>query len=99
MTGRVIVTGHLPGILAMGDEYMIKQKALNFLETAGRPVELAWARTLTNDGDPEDVIAALATYQNPDGGFGQHLEIDIHAPDSQPFAVRLAMQVMISIGT
>ena len=75
------------------------QQALTFLETAGRPVETAWAKTLTSDGDPRDVIAALEAYQNPDGGFGQHFEIDIHAPDSQPFALRLAMQVMISIGT
>jgi hypothetical protein len=88
----------VPDILVVEDEYMIQQKALNFLETTGRTVELAWARTLTNDGDLKDVISALTTYQNPDGGFGKHLEIDIHAPDSQPFAARLAMQVMISIG-
>lgn len=77
---------------------MYKQ-ALNYLENAGRPVEATWARAQTGNGNSHDVIAALATYQNADGGFGNRLEVDIHAPDSQPFAARLAMQVMISIGT
>lgn len=73
-------------------------QALAFLETQPRPVELAWARFTAGRADASEVTAALAGYQNPDGGFGQNLEVDIKAPESQPFASRLAMQVAIDCG-
>lgn len=74
------------------------ERALTFLATQDRPVELAWARCTTGSGSVDEVVAALERYQNPDGGFGRNLELDIHAPDSQPFAARLAMRVMIDVG-
>lgn len=73
-------------------------RALHFLQGQDRPVELAWARNTAGVGSTGDVIAALTRCQNPDGGFGQNLEVDIKAPDSQPFAVRLAMLTMIDTG-
>jgi hypothetical protein len=36
------------------------------------------------DGPAEPVLAALAGYQNPDGGFGHGLEPDLRCPSSQP---------------
>ena len=36
------------------------------------------------DGDRAPVLAALAAYQNPDGGFGNALEPDLRGPASQP---------------
>jgi hypothetical protein len=74
------------------------EKALTFLDGAPRPVEAAWARHRAGKGSQAEVIAALAAYQNQGGGFGRQLEVDIKAPDSQPFAARLAMQVLNSIG-
>ena len=74
------------------------ERALNFLQDQDRPVELAWARKTAGVGTTDDVVYALEDYQNTDGGFGQNLEIDIAAPDSQPFAVRLAMLTMIDTG-
>jgi hypothetical protein len=76
----------------------ITSRAIAFLEQQDRPVEPAWARYSAGQGTMEDVIDALEGYQNDDGGFGRHLEIDIHAPDSQPFAARLAMLTMIDVG-
>lgn len=73
-------------------------RALAFLDAHGRPVETAWVRHVCGDGPREAVVDALAAYQNPDGGFGNGLEPDIAAPDSQAFAGRLAMHVLISIG-
>ncbi|MEA2532091.1 MAG: hypothetical protein QOG89_3735 [Thermomicrobiales bacterium] len=73
------------------------ERALQFLGNTGRPVEAAWARQLADDGSRQDVIDALAAYENEDGGFGRNLEVDIKAPDSQPFAARLAMHVLVSI--
>lgn len=74
------------------------ERAIAFLERQNRPVELAWARHTAGQGSTDEVIAALETHQNPDGGFGKQLEVDIHAPDSQAFAARLAMLTMIDCG-
>ena len=74
------------------------QKALEFLRTQDRPVELAWVRFILGEGSNSEVVSALAGYQNADGGFGRNLEVDIAAPASQPFAVRLAMRVLIETG-
>jgi hypothetical protein len=74
------------------------ERALAFLEREGHPVETAWARAIAGQGSRQLVIDALAAYQNDDGGFGRNLEVDIKAPDSQPFATRLAMLMMISVG-
>ncbi len=47
--------------------------------------------------DPQAVVDALAAYRNPDGGFGRGLEVDIGAPDSNPFAMRLALSYLRDI--
>ena len=74
------------------------ERAVAFLDGANRPVEAAWAHRLVGDGAREAVVEALRRYQNPDGGFGRGLEPDIGAPSSNPFAARLAMQVLCSAG-
>jgi hypothetical protein len=45
------------------------------------------------DGDPALVRAALAAYQNPDGGFG-YLEPDLPDPGSQPITALAALEVL-----
>jgi len=74
------------------------ERALVFLERHGRPIDAAWARAIVGQGSRQAVIDALTAFQNDDGGFGRNLEVDIKAPDSQPFATRLAMYVLISVG-
>jgi hypothetical protein len=44
------------------------------------------------------LLAILSQYQNPDGGFGRALEVDIKAPDSNPFATELALVVCLQAG-
>lgn len=63
-----------------------------------RPVEAAWGWTITGPGNAAAVLAALAGYQNDDGGFGNGLEPDISAPQSNPFAARLALHVILETG-
>ncbi|HEY6710432.1 MAG TPA: hypothetical protein VJB61_22920, partial [Actinomycetota bacterium] len=46
------------------------------------------------DGDRTPVLAALAAYQNPDGGFGNALEPDLRGPASQPEPVEVAFGVL-----
>jgi hypothetical protein len=40
------------------------------------------------------VLAALAAYQNPDGGLGNALEPDLRGPASQPEPVEVAFRVL-----
>lgn len=74
--------------------------AQHYLETrAGeRPVEAARGRVLMGTGTPDEVMDALNRYQNDDGGFGHGLEPDISAPQSNPFAARIALQVIAATG-
>lgn len=44
------------------------------------------------------LLAILGEHQNPDGGFGSGLEVDIKAPDSNPFAVELALLIGLQAG-
>ena len=50
------------------------------------------------DGDRAPVLAALAAYQNPDGGFGNALEPDLRGPASQPEPVEVAFHVLDEVG-
>ncbi|HEV2108708.1 MAG TPA: prenyltransferase/squalene oxidase repeat-containing protein [Thermomicrobiales bacterium] len=74
-------------------------QALSYLDREGRSVDTAWARIATGKtGDPAEALEALAAYQNPNGGFGHGLEPDIAAPESNPFAARIALQILCDIG-
>lgn len=46
--------------------------------------------------DPRGVLAALAAYRNPDGGYGT-LEPDLRAPESQPVGAMHAFEVFEDI--
>lgn len=73
------------------------EKALSFTLQENAVLPTAMIRYQWFDGDPVDVVNALASYQNPDGGFGNRLEPDIHHPSSNPFAARIAMQYLIAL--
>ncbi len=45
-------------------------------------------------GRSEAVVAALAAYQNADGGFGNALEPDKRCPESQPVDVQIAFEIL-----
>lgn len=70
--------------------------ALAFLKERGYPLGRTLIAYHWRDGAAPDVLDALAAYQNDDGGFGKGLEVDIASPVSNPFAARLAMQVLLS---
>jgi hypothetical protein len=73
------------------------EPALAFVRARSAALPEAIIAALWRDGDPAAVGAALAAYQNPDGGFGNRLEPDITAPASNPFAARIAMQVLLAV--
>jgi hypothetical protein len=63
----------------------ILANAQQFIAQHGRKIDQARFALHFNDGSQQDYLDALAEYQNPDGGFGNALEVDIEAPGSQPF--------------
>jgi hypothetical protein len=72
----------------------IVQKAANFFQTQGRDIDQALFQYHFGDLPQEEMLAVLARYQNPDGGFSG-LEVDIAAPESNPFATELALHICI----
>ncbi|MGC4108794.1 MAG: hypothetical protein QM753_20950 [Thermomicrobiales bacterium] len=63
----------------------------------GFPLGAALIAHRWRGGPADDAVLALARYQNADGGFGNGLEVDIAAPESNPFATRLAMQALLAL--
>ncbi len=69
-----------------------------FVEQAGFPLGVAMIDHAWNGVSSEAVIEHLGAFQNDDGGFGRGLEVDIEAPESNPFATRLAMIILLGLG-
>lgn len=69
-------------------------KAYKFIIHNARPLELARWRYHFENGPMEDVIKALQSYQNPDGGFGHALEPDAWNPDSSPIQTWAALEIL-----
>ncbi len=63
-----------------------------------RPVDLARYRFHFEGGSAEDVIRALAFYQNADGGFGHALEADSWNPNSSPIQTWDATEMLYEVG-
>ena len=73
-------------------------RAQQFIAEHGRPLDRARFAFHFTGGPLSEFLSALAAYQNPDGGFGGGLELDIAAPDSQPFAVEIALEYLQAAG-
>lgn len=73
------------------------ERAIDFTRRREAALPTSLIHYLWFDGALSDVVSALAAFQNPDGGFGNRLEPDIHHPSSNPFAARIAMQHMLTL--
>ncbi len=63
-----------------------------------RPLDqavLTWRRAATQHAT---VAALLATYQNPDGGYGHGIEPDMWTPDSGPLTTTIGLQYAVLLG-
>lgn len=72
-------------------------RARSFLTECEYDLGVAMVDHTLGDANGTAVVDALMAYRNDDGGFGHGLEVDIAAPESNPFATRLAMQVLLSM--
>lgn len=73
-------------------------QAKNFIYKNARPLDLARWKYLFEGGSQEDVLTALAAYQNNDGGFGHALEPDCWNPYSSPIQTWVATEIIHEIG-
>jgi hypothetical protein len=71
--------------------------ARSFMAGHGRVLDRRRFELLFEGGDAEPVLAALAAYRNPDGGYGHGLEPDLRAPESQPAAALHAFEVFADV--
>ncbi len=68
-----------------------------FIETEGRALDRALVARRFNGGGAAPVRAALAAYQNPDGGFGHGLEPDLATPASTAIATSVGLRSLFEM--
>jgi hypothetical protein len=72
----------------------ILESGTNFIWENARLLERAIFTYHFLNGSPARILDVLRTYQNDDGGFGNALEPDLRAPDSQPLFVEFALRTL-----
>lgn len=73
------------------------EKARKFVYRNARPLDLARWQYHFENGSQENVLKALAVYQNEDGGFGYALEADSWNPNSSPVQTWTATEILREI--
>ena len=68
------------------------EAARTFMSNEARPLDLALWRRALEGGDGAAVIAALAPFQNANGGFGHGLEPDLATPASSGIATSVGLR-------
>ena len=68
-----------------------------FVDGSGRSLDAAMLRHRLGEGSVEVVLAALASFQNPDGGFGHGLEPDIPGPASSALATSIGLRLLARV--
>ena len=66
------------------------RRAKTFVMEQGRDLDRALLAFHFEDGTADDVLTALAAYQNDDGGFGHGLEPDLRTQASSAIATTVA---------
>ena len=74
------------------------QKAINFLKYKARPLEAALYAHEFEEASADEALAALAAFQNEDGGFGHALEPDVQTAVSSVYATTVALQTLRQLG-
>ena len=73
------------------------QSAKNFIMDQGRALDQRRFEFYFEAGSADSVLAALASYQNDDGGFGNSLEPDIRTSASSVIATTVGFQILREI--
>ncbi|WP_185602342.1 hypothetical protein [Paenibacillus sp. 598K] len=70
------------------------EQAVQYIKSTARPLEQAIYRHLFEEGEADEVVSALAEYQNADGGFGHGLEPDLQTPLSSALTTTNALAIL-----
>jgi hypothetical protein len=70
------------------------RRARGFLKTGARPLDRALFEHRFEDAPADHATAALARYQNDDGGFGHALEPDVRTPSSSALATGIGLSIL-----
>jgi hypothetical protein len=73
-------------------------RARQFLKTRARPLERALFEHRFEGAPAVGALTELASFQNPDGGFGQALEPDLRTPSSSALATGIALRLLLELG-
>ena len=73
-------------------------RAAEFIWTHARVLERRMFMSRFLGDDKSAVLEALRAFRNQDGGFGQALEPDLRASESQPIHAEFALQIMRDFG-
>ena len=76
-----------------------QERAKDFLSVHARPLERARYLYHFAGGEADGVLSELASFGNPDGGFGHALEPDLRLTDSSVLATTVALQILREIET
>ncbi|MDE6726085.1 MAG: hypothetical protein K2J79_10835, partial [Ruminiclostridium sp.] len=82
----------------MKNKEQLFESSRRFIYRNARPVELARWHYHFENGAREEVLTALAAFQNEDGGFGHALEADSFNPNSCPIQTWNAAEILNEIG-
>jgi hypothetical protein len=69
-------------------------RARRFLKTQARPLDRVLFEHRFEGAPAEHVVAALARFQNDDGGFGRALEPDLRTPSSSALATGIGLRTL-----
>lgn len=72
--------------------------AETFIHANARLLERRRLARLLHGAPVEPLLRALHAYSNPDGGFGNALEPDVRAPDSETTSTLAALDILAEIG-
>ncbi len=72
----------------------VLEHARKFIYSSARLLDRMRFAYHFENGGKEQVLHALRSYQNPDGGFGNALEPDMRCPQSQPVTTETALMVI-----
>jgi hypothetical protein len=73
------------------------EAAVAFMTTHARVLDRRRLQFALGTAAPDDVLAALDGYRNPDGGYGWGLEPDLRSVTSQPVGAMCALEVLADL--
>lgn len=73
------------------------ERAVSFLMKSARPLEKALFNHRFCGGSTGEVLAAMAPFQNSDGGFGHGLEPDLRLAESSVLCTTFALDILVEL--